>query len=490
MNALIRSARTTHRNPPPRRAFGSLLLGLMAVGALAACGDSKGGFEANTFAVLEGYDDGIVLANRVISVSAGGLEVGETRPVSTIRLINVGTGPLNISNISVQSEPAGAYAIAIDEAGTPLSGFPMEVATQDDFEGRRSVEFVLLLTRPASSVTPTGKLIVQSNARNTSGVAEPTIEFEIRLDNSRPVIQVFPTAINLGTVSQGESKQNNLNIVNQGNDDLEIDSFIFRGHPDLELVVGSDIYEVTAESASSGIVFDEPLVIGVGQTSTMAIRYTANDANEARGELVLFSNDPSASTGTVVPIQANVGGPCITVNPSKVAFGGKLVGKAARVEVEITSCGDTALELTEIALMPDGSPEYTLSLEGMPNAPANLGQLGPGDTPIVLQPNAKAKFAVIYFPEDISPLDGTGQPIIDMANIRIRSNSFRAEVLTEVTGFGVEKECPTAVIVVQEGEEVIPQTNLHLIGSQSYAAAGSIQSWQWEVDQPNGSRSV
>lgn len=488
MNARIPSARMTHRFTGA--ALGSVLMGLLAVSSVAGCGDEKRGFTAESFGVLEGYDDGIVLANRVISVSAGGLEVGETGQVSAIRLINVGAGALNISNISVQSEPAGAYAIALDSSGTPLSGFPMEIATQDQLEGRRSVEFVLLLTRPASSVTPTGKLIVQSNARDTSGVAQPTIEFEIRLDNSRPVIQVFPTAINLGTVSQGESKQNNLNIVNQGNDDLEIDSFIFRGHPDLELVVGSTIYEVSAESASSGIVFDEPLVVGVGQTTSMAIRYTANDANEARGELVLFSNDPSASTGTVVPIQANVGGPCITVNPSKVAFGGKLVGKAARVEVEITSCGDTALELTEIMLMPDGSPEYTLSLEGMPNAPVNPGQLGPSDTPIVLQPNAKAKFAVIYFPEDISPLDGTGQPIIDPGTIRIRSNSFRSEVLTEVTGFGVEKECPTAVIVVQEGEEVIPQTNLHLIGSQSYAAAGSIQSYQWEVDQPNGSRSV
>jgi hypothetical protein len=243
-------------------------------------------------------------------------------------------------------------------------------------------------------------------------------------------------------VAQGASKQSSLNIVNQGNDDLEIDSFIFRGHPDLELVVGTSVYPVSTESASTGIVFEEPLVVGVGQTSSMTIRYTANDANEARGELVLFSNDPSASTGTIVPIQANVGGPCITVNPSKVSFGGKLVGRASRVEVEITSCGDTALELTEIALMPDGSPEYTLSLEGMPNAPANLGQLTPADTPIVLQPNQKAKFAVVYFPEDISPLDGTGQPIKDLAVARIRSNSFRAEILTEIDGFGGREGMP------------------------------------------------
>ncbi len=465
------------------------VLGLVLMGLGGGCSDDPS-FTNDGFAVLEGYDDGFVMANRVISVSPSGLEAGQTGVGSIIRFTNVGSAPLKVTGITVEAEPSGVYAIAVDESGSPLTGFPIEVAPQDQLEGRRSIEFVVLFTRPTSSVTPTGKIKVASNARDTSGRVLPEIEFDIQLDNSRPVIQVFPTAVNLGTVSEGQDKQSTLNVVNQGNDLLEIDSFIFRGHPDLELIIGSERYKVTAESASTGIVFDEPLQVAVGATSNMTILYTANDSTEARGELILFSNDPSAVSGTVVPIQANVGGPCITVNPTKVNFGGKLVGKTARVDVEITSCGDVALELREIALLPDGSPEYSLSLAEMPNAPANPAQLTAADTPIVLQPNQKATFSVVYFPEDISPLDGTGQPITDEAVVRIRSNSFRAEVLTEISGFGVEKECPTAVIIVQEGEEVIPQTNLHLIGSQSYAAAGSIQSYRWEVDQPNGSQSV
>ena len=51
-------------------------------------------------------------------------------------------------------------------------------------------------------------------------------------------------------------------------------------------------------------------------------------------------------------------------------------------------------------------------------------------------------------------------------------------------------ECPTALINVQEGEEVVPQTVLHLIGSQSYDAAGSIAKYEWSVVQPAGSQSV
>lgn len=49
-------------------------------------------------------------------------------------------------------------------------------------------------------------------------------------------------------------------------------------------------------------------------------------------------------------------------------------------------------------------------------------------------------------------------------------------------------DCPTAVIHVDEGTTVIPQTLLHLRGDQSSAAAGhTVESWEWSVEQPPGS---
>ena len=50
--------------------------------------------------------------------------------------------------------------------------------------------------------------------------------------------------------------------------------------------------------------------------------------------------------------------------------------------------------------------------------------------------------------------------------------------------------CPTAVIGCVEGDEVIPQTVLHLYGDQSFATSGTIAAWEWSVDQPPGSQSV
>ena len=48
--------------------------------------------------------------------------------------------------------------------------------------------------------------------------------------------------------------------------------------------------------------------------------------------------------------------------------------------------------------------------------------------------------------------------------------------------------CPTAVILFKEGEEVIPQTMLHLEGDKSLASnGGKIAKYQWTVTQPAGS---
>ena len=51
-------------------------------------------------------------------------------------------------------------------------------------------------------------------------------------------------------------------------------------------------------------------------------------------------------------------------------------------------------------------------------------------------------------------------------------------------------DCAKAVIACAEGDEVIPQTVLHLDGEGSYSAKSKISKWEWEVDQPAGSQSV
>lgn len=51
-------------------------------------------------------------------------------------------------------------------------------------------------------------------------------------------------------------------------------------------------------------------------------------------------------------------------------------------------------------------------------------------------------------------------------------------------------DCPIPVLTVREGDEVLPQTRLHLDGAQSRPCSGEIASYEWRVDQPDGSASV
>jgi len=51
-------------------------------------------------------------------------------------------------------------------------------------------------------------------------------------------------------------------------------------------------------------------------------------------------------------------------------------------------------------------------------------------------------------------------------------------------------DCPIAKITCEEGNEVIPQTMLHLDAAGSWSSFGAIETYQWSVTQPPGSVSL
>lgn len=468
-------------------------LGMFGIVALlAACGDDSGGNTLSRFGTLEMEANGSsVQPSGAINISPGGLEPGGQASRADLRIINTGLGDLRISSIAVESDPPGTFELVTDSADpSPLAAGPYTIAPQDSPTGELSLRAQILFRRPAIGVGMTGTIRIKSNSVSPPDIDRSDITFALVVADGSPRIQVLPARIDFETVPAGQTGQRTLSILNQGSEPLEISSFLFSGHPNYSVNVGAQTWNVSPESTSTGIVLDEPLVVAPGSAFPMGVRFTAESADPAEGRIVLFSNDPSAPAGTQVELRANVGGPCITVSPKKVDFGGKLVGKTARVTVDVTSCGDRPLQISEIVLLPDGSPEFSLDVSEIRGVGSASGALGPQDPPVVLQPNQTGRFTVEYFPEDISPIADNQQPLRDTGKIRVRSNAFVSEFDIDVLGFGVERECPTAVIVVRQGEEVIPQTVLDLIGSQSYAADGPVSTWKWRVSQPPGSQSV
>ena len=400
--------------------------------------------------------------------------------VTSLWLNNAGTGKLVLESIEVT--PAEVYELQ------PQSGYVLPTTdspvTLDAAAGHKAV-YNLMYRAPVDGSKPSGKIVLRSNSKQPVG--SDVFELKLTLVTGLPKIQVQPTAVDFGAVSLGEQESKSINILNLGQDVLTVDGFTMMGHEGYSFAIGGQSWSVA--EASSKVLLDEPIRVNPGEVTAVAALFKPIGPEEAQGSLILFSNDPTAEA-TAVDLKANSGGPCIALTPKKVDFGGKLIGKPAAVTVTITSCGDVPLEVRGISLDEDSSTDFSLDLSALPGVELGTTSLTDTDAPIVLQVNEMATFDVTFVPDEINPLDGNGQPIPDLGLIHITSSAFISHLEVEAKGFGVEVECPTAVIIVQEGEEVIPQTKLHLIGSQSYAATGSIGKYEWTVEQPVGSQSV
>ena len=176
-------------------------------------------------------------------------------------------------------------------------------------------------------------------------------------------------------------------------------------------------------------------------------------------------------------------GSCISVSPKQVKFGGKKIGELVTLPLTISSCGDAPLEVYGIDFTPDSSADFGLDLTLLGHEPTE-------DEPLVLSIGDSATINVVFIPGQENPTDDNGNPIPDEGIIEIKNNTSSSVKEIDVNGFGAVVLCPTGVIQIAEGDEVIPQTVLHLYGDQSYAATGTIAKWAWSVEQPLGSQSV
>ncbi len=162
-------------------------------------------------------------------------------------------------------------------------------------------------------------------------------------------------------------------------------------------------------------------------------------------------------------------------------MGGKHV-----LPVTISNCGTAPLLISEIKLSDDSEPDFEdLDLKAPWTEPTP-------DVPLELPVNEALDVEITYVPPVVSPLDADNVPVPDVATLEVHNNSFEAVVEVPVSGTGIEVDCPKAVIIVEEGEEVVPQTTLHLKGDQSFSPFDGllIKDYNWSVEQPDGSTSI
>ena len=422
----------------------------------------------------------------VVSVLAGEISVGNTKTVQ-VELTNVGQGDVTVVAVELlYAEPEGGdpegKAFELMELETPFVIRPF--ATTDVAEDERRQFVDIQYRRQAQFLSRTATLLVRVE-NNIDGN-----EFSVAITEQAPnaVAQVTPAALDFGTVNEGTSSERTVSVANTGTTTLICDGFVITGHPDFAVVFGETVYPVS-EITQQKVALEEPLTVAPGDVAAVSLTFSPQTPTAAQGEFVLFCNDAQNKHSVLILGNQNV--PCIEVTPSQLEFGGKAIGAIAQSDVQVCNCGDSLLTISAISLTAGSSSDFTLRFTNTGGGVDPVTGPDP-EAPLAVDINACLRFDVEYVPDVPNPLDADNVPIPDTGTIVVANNSFQSELEVAVTGVGIETECPVPVIEIEEGEQVVPQTVLHLSGTQSYSPSGAvIDGYLFTVKQdPDGNASI
>jgi len=425
-----------------------------------------------------------------VNIVVGDAEVGEESQ-EPLELVNTGKGMLVIESISLVYESPSADETEDDPALKlkDLPEFPLEIAPLNTASGEQvdRLRFYVVFKR-LDSLPRNATMVIRTNDPTNSKLEIPIIVAE-----GKPVMVVNPDVVTFKNVHAGDIPRKTVTILNTGDAKLVLDRMVLLGSNVFSLVLGENIWDVNEE------INLESLEIGAQQSTSFEVQFTPENELPAEGELVIFSN--ASDDGFKVPIEGNNRGPCIEVSPETINFGAKLKGgNIHEIPLEIKSCGQESLQILEARLSTsaDEADDLLSELGAVASSPqfdldfteTNEGVVPNPDNPWEIAINATGSITVRYTtPDTESPVNENGTPIPDRGHVILRTNAFTEYVPVEVTGFSVEVLCPTAIIEIAEGTNVIPQTTLHLDGSASFSPSGAINKYEWSVVQPSGSKS-
>ena len=493
------------------RQFGwaAALFGLLA---MVACGDTSGS-DGN------GPGPGVGTINKVAIIEitpnpAAAVVVSQTigagkESEHVVQIINTGDNTLRVSSLAFgysgdASETVPAFRLdqvrakCSAEANCAPKTWSLatdQVPTIDvrsaiqgtDVTGFDTIEAVIVFHHPGDAKPRSAQLTISSNA---DGAQTKVVTFATQTGAAR--MAVTPKEVDFKQVKSQQTAEKLIQISNVGSDALTIQKLEFTGSNYYTIEVDDDNDAATPGlvfEVSQDITFDPPVIIEQGKVNTVKVTFAPLTPDAATASLVVFSNDSTVPAGVEVLIKGNHVGACLKVNPKVVNFGAKGVGLLATLPVELVSCGTLPVEIYSIGLDAERTSEdFALDLTTLPGLEAG-GEVTE-QTPLIIPINQSVELNVRFAPGGENPKDEAGQPIPDLGYIMIANNSFEEQVEVEIRGVGVDIDCPQAVIAIDEGSEVIPQTVLHLKGDQSFAPSGPIAKWEWTVEQPIGSQSL
>jgi hypothetical protein len=298
--------------------------------------------------------------------------------------------------------------------------------------------------------------------------ARKEIKFLLATTQGSPRLSVSATQIDFPFVQPGQAPgELPLTLRNAGDSPLTITGFSLEGDKTFAIGWQGQTYAKTIE-------FPTPLVLIPGGQLTATVRFTPDAPQKRQATVRFFSNDDQQPAGTAVLLVGNSLVPCVKLKPSALDFGQALLGEKRPAMTEVSNCGSAPLSLLSVAFGA-GTPA-TFSLTPV--------------APIVLKPNGIQQVHVNWTPQSLPAVDAQGKPKHETGTLVVQTSAGPATATLD--GVVVTSKCPIAVAKVQEGEEVAPQTELHLIGTGSHTAIGTaVAKYKWSIkEQPEGSQQL
>ena len=442
--------------------------------------------------IIELHDEsGASVANgSIVAVDIGDLPLNSTR-VMKFKISNSGNSALAVSKIDLSytaaapTETDPAFICTLDDGATPCAGYKFPLVNTPGYGGTTAINFqIQFLKKYDDQLKRTATLHILSNDKSANKSANIVVAFSTAAGQAK--IKVQPADMDFALVQIGGTKNEEVQVLNVGNSDLNIKAIDLSTLP-------ADYFTLILdgkEHPGGGMVnIDPPLVLQAGNSLKVQLVYKGVDDKPHNGSIVLQTNDSSLTAEgglgfKAIKVKVNSTGPCLIANPSHVVFGPTGVGVLAKRPVILQSCGDVEVAVTDVSFDAPGAGPFGVDW----SAVTQTGGKAPTDAaPLKIPLNGSVTVMLTYDPVKLSTISADGQPVPDTAAITAKSNTIAGLTHVTMEGVGSSSSCPTAIITVQEGDMVVPQTILHLDGKQSFAGTGAISKYQWSVIAAKGS---
>ena len=385
---------------------------LLLVCAFSACQcDDEALFETRAELVVE-----------PVRVDFGEVLRGEFR-VRALRLSNVGTAPLSLRPLELQTA-TGEFLIVSTPPASLL--------------GNQSID-VSVLYEPADLGLDAAMIIVASD----DGAAPTTVELVgvgvdagARVEGDGPPCPGEPGSMAFGDVGLGDRETRSIVVTATGAGEIR--------------VLGTRVESASAEWSIDGIT--TALTLGSGESLTIDARYAPVDIGADRATFIV-QTEPPARSFRVDACGRGVG-PALCARPVPLDFGLVPIGGVVTATLTLESCGTRPLALSAIAIATDAQhpsdPGYRLSTQQ--NLPTNLAPGATLDVPVELRAgnlgqtsgwmrvDSDADPAASYFPIE--------------ARIAEPCDVFVAPAAVQFTGVAVGAMDQRSVLIANDGASV------------------------------------